>query len=287
MEKIQRFLEYKIINLENFSLTPYHIILIIAVVVLLKIALWGIKKVVTRHEVKDRFGAGRQHALYQIIKYVLVIIAVVVVLESIGIRLTFLFAGSAALLIGIGFGLQQIFNDFISGLILLFEGTIQVDDVIEVEGIVGKVNRIGLRTSEIETRDNIVMIMPNSKFTTDKVINWSHNMQPTRVSIPVGVAYGTNTKLIQKVLLECAEGHNWVVKKPGPVVRFRDFGDSSLQFELLVYTNNMFRRGKLQSDIRFLIDKKFRENGILIPFPQRDIHIIPEIPAKEEEGEDK
>ena len=130
----------------------------------------------------------------------------------------------------------------------------------------------------IETRDEIIMIMPNSKFTTEKVINWSHNMQPTRVSIPVGVAYGTNTKLVQKVLIECAEEHDWVVKKPESRVRLRNFGDSSLQFELLVYTNNMFRKGKLQSDIRFMIDKKLRDNNIQIPFPQRDIHIFRQPP---------
>jgi len=98
-------------------------------------------------------------------------------------------------------------------------------------------------------------------------------MQPTRIAIQVGVAYGSNTRLVHKVLLECAEGHNWVVKRPEPRVRFRNFDDSSLKFELLVYTNNMFRKGKLQSDIRFLIDKKFRDNNIIIPFPQRDLHI--------------
>ncbi len=273
MEKIKHFLEYKIIDLENFSLTTYHIALVIAIIILLKLALWTIKKVITRKNLKDKFGAGRQHALYQIIKYVLVIITFVIILESIGIKLTFLFAGSAALLVGLGFGLQQTFNDFISGIILLFEGTIQVDDIIEVEGVVGKVKRIGIRTSEIETRDNIELIIPNSKFTLDKVINWSHNKQSTRFRVSVGVAYGSDVELVRKVLLECAGEHEFIVKEPAPRVRFRDFADSSLNFDLLFFSEDMFRRGLIESDLRFLIDKKFREKGISIPFPQRDVHL--------------
>ena len=273
MERIKHFMEYKIIDLGSFTLTTYHIALVIVIIILLKLALWTIKKVITRKNVKDGFGAGRQYALYQIIKYVLVIIALVIILESIGVKLTFLFAGSAALLVGLGFGLQQTFNDFISGIILLFEGTIQVDDIIEVEGIVGRVKRIGLRTSEIETRDNIELIIPNSKFTLDKVINWTHNKQHTRFRASVGVAYGSDVELVKNVLLECAEEHEFIVKKPAPRARFMDFADSSLKFDLLFFSNNMFRIERVKSDLRFLIDKKFREKGIIMPFPQRDVHI--------------
>ena len=178
------------------------------------------------------------------------------------------------MLVGLGFGLQQIFNDFVSGLILLFEGTIKVGEVVEVEGIVGRVIRIGLRTSELETRDNIMMLIPNSMFTSEKVINWSHNLQFTRFRVKIGVAYGSDTKLVKNVLLACADEHTFITKKPQPRVRFREFGDSSLNFELLFFSDNMFRIESVKSDIRFMIDQKFRANDIQIPFPQRDLHII-------------
>jgi len=288
MRRLQEILQYKIIDLDNFSLTPYHILLILAVIIIAKVSLWAIKKFILREELKQTVGEGRQHAIFQIIKYVVIVIAIVVILESIGVRVTILLAGSAALLVGLGFGLQHVFHDFISGLILLFEGTIKVGEVIEIEGLVGRVERIGLRTSEIETRDNIMMIIPNSKFTTEKVINWSHSMRYTRFRVNVGVAYGSDTKLVKRVLLECAEEHNFVAKKPSASVRFLDFGDSSLGFELLFYSDNMFRIERVKSDIRFLIDKKFRDNKIHIPFPQRDLHIRSDHTKKveNEEAED-
>jgi len=276
IKKIQEILEYKMIELDSFSLSIFHIILVVAVIVITRITLWGIKKMIHREALKQKVGEGRQHALFQIFKYFIIVIAVVIVLESLGVKVTILLAGSAALLVGLGFGLQQIFHDFISGLILLFEGTIKVGEVIEIEGIVGRVVRIGIRTAEIETRDNIMMIIPNSKFTSEKVINWSHNRKYTRFKISVGVAYGSDSKLVKKALLECAANHNFVAKKPEPTVRFNDFGDSALLFELLFFSENMFRIERIKSDIRFIIDRKFRDNGIHIPFPQRDLHIISE-----------
>ncbi|PCH98174.1 MAG: mechanosensitive ion channel protein MscS [Bacteroidetes bacterium] len=273
MKRIQEILEYKLVDLDNFSLTAYHIILIVALVFMVRTALWAIKKFFYQERLKQRVGEGRLHGFFQIVKYIIIVIAVVIGLESIGVKVTFLLAGSAALLVGLGFGLQQIFNDFISGIILLFDGTIKVGEVIEIEGIVGRVESIGLRTSEIETRDNIIMIIPNSFFTSQKVINWSHNRQFTRFRISIGVAYGSDTALVKKVLLECADEHKYVAKKPDASVRFIDFGDSALMFELLFYSENMFRIERVKSDVRFLVDMKFKENGIHIPFPQRDLHI--------------
>jgi len=267
-------LEFKIIDFDTFTFSVYQIIIIVAVYFLARLVLWTTKKFIHQEGLKQKVGEGRQHALFQIVKYIIIVIAIVLILESIGVKVTILLAGSAALLVGLGFGLQQIFNDFISGIILLFEGTIKVGEVVEVEGIVGRVIRIGLRTSELETRDNIMMLIPNSKFTSEKVINWSHNQQFTRFRVHVGVAYGSDTKLVRRVLMECAEEHNFVANKPQPRVRFRDFGDSSLDFDLLFFSDNMFRIESVKSDIRFMIDQKFRANNIQIPFPQRDLHII-------------
>jgi len=273
VKKIQDILEYKLVDLDNFSLTPYHILLLIALIIMVRSALWAVRKFIHQEGLKQRVGEGRLHGIFQIVKYIIIVTAVVIGLESIGVRVTFLLAGSAALLVGLGFGLQQIFNDFISGIILLFDGTIKVGEVIEIEGIVGRVESIGLRTSEIETRDNIIMIIPNSFFTSQKVINWSHNRQFTRFRITISVAYGSDTQLVKKVLLKCAEEHKYVAKKPDASVRFIDFGDSALIFELLFYSENMFRIERVKSDIRFSVDMKFKENDIHIPFPQRDLHI--------------
>jgi small-conductance mechanosensitive channel len=148
-----------------------------------------------------------------------------------------------------------------------------VGDVVELEGDVGIVKEIGFRTTKIENRDNIILIIPNSKFIGENVINWSHIEQKTRFSVDVGVAYGSDVELVKKVLLECARDHQEVTEYPKPFVRFDDFGNSSLDFQLFFWTDNAFRVENIKSDLRFAIDKKFRENKITIPFPQRDVHI--------------
>lgn len=184
-------------------------------------------------------------------------------------------AGSAALLVGLGFGIQQIFNDLVSGIILLFEGNLKVGEIIQLENdIVGKVTMIGLRTSKIRTRDDITMIIPNSKFISDKVINWSQDQSTTRFQVEVGVAYGSDVELVTRLLLESAKENQAVETKPEPFVRFSDFGESSLNFQLLFWTNESFRCENVKSKLRYTIDRKFRENNVQIPFPQRDVHLF-------------
>ncbi len=269
----RKFLEYKIINLEHFQLTPYHILIIILIIVLTRIILWAIRKIFHGERLEHKLDQGQRFALYQIIKYFLIVIALAITLESVGIKVTILVAGSAALLVGIGFGMQQIFNDFISGIIILVEGTIKVGDILEIEGDVGKVTSIMLRTSEIETRDNINVIIPNSKLTSEKIINWSHNKQATRFDIKIGVSYGSDVDLVTKILIECAKEHDDISKNREPKVRFFDFGDSALLFYLRFWSKSMFRVEKIKSDLRYTINSKFREHGIHIPYPQRDLHI--------------
>lgn len=140
--------------------------------------------------------------------------------------------------------------------------------------MVGRVKDIGVRTTKVVERDNIILIIPNSKFTSDNVINWSHMDQKSRFNVAVGVAYGSDVRLVEKVLLECANECNEVVKNPHPFVRFEDFGDSSLDFKLFFWSSNSFFVEQTKSKLRFAIDQKFRENGVTIPFPQRDLHIM-------------
>ncbi len=216
----------------------------------------------------------RRHSIYLLAKYFIWVISFVLILEALGVKISILLAGSAALLVGIGFGLQPIFADLVSGLFLLFEGTIKIGDVIETEGVVGKVSEINLRSSELITRDNVVMIIPNSKFVTEKVINWSHNADSVRFLVDIGVAYGSDVERVIEVLQTVMEEHKFIEKTPEPFVRFINFGDSSLDFQLIFWTRDPFTVENLKSDVRRTIHRKLREENIAIPFPQRDIHII-------------
>jgi len=194
-------------------------------------------------------------------------------LQTLKISITVLLAGSAALLVGIGLGLQQTFNDFISGIILLIEGTTKVDDVLQIDGEVIKIQEIGIRTSKGLTRDDIVVIIPNSAITSNKVINWSHQSKRTRFRINVGVAYGSDVDLVIKVLEASALEHPEINQKETVEARFVDFGNSSLDFQLLFFSDNVFRIEKVKSEIRKIINRKFLENKIVIPFPQVDLHL--------------
>jgi small-conductance mechanosensitive channel len=232
-----------------------------------------IKKFIKRAAKLKSIDLSKGLTLYQIIKYAIWIIAISLILDTIGIKVTILVAGSAALLVGIGFGLQQIFSDMVSGLIILFDGSLRITDVVEVDGMVGRVLTIGLRTTVVTTRDNVNVIIPNSKFTRDNLINWSHLEKKTRFKIDIGVAYGSDVRLVERLLLECAMKQDSIEDSPQPFVRFNNFGDSSLDFQLYFWTQMSFEVENIKSDIRYAIDDAFRKNGVVIPFPQHDVHI--------------
>lgn len=228
--------------------------------------------------------SGRRYAITQLIKYVVYTLTFMLIFQSLGFKLSVLWAAGAALLVGVGLGLQQTFNDFASGVILLMEGTVQKGDWIEVgNNTMGEVKKIGLRTSLITTRRNISIIVPNSKITVDNVINLSHNNNTVRYKVAVGVAYGSDVQLVKRVLLECAERHSKVL--PGAFVRLVEFNNSSIDFELLFWSNEYQLIEDVRSDLRFMIDHGFRRYGVVIPFPQRDLH-IKNLPAKTNEPSD-
>lgn len=177
-----------------------------------------------------------------------------------------------ALGIGLGFGLQNIFNNFISGIILLFERPIQVGDAIEINGVWANVKKINVRSTVVQTWDNASLIIPNSEFVSNQVTNWSFKDMRLRRSINVGVVYGSDVELVRKSLLEIAEKTPRVLKHPKPDVLFTDFGDNALVFRLRVWTLVDYMV-ELETAIRFAIDHLFRERGLVIAFPQRDIHI--------------
>jgi len=219
-----------------------------------------------------RIDTGRAYAVTQLFKYILAV--TFVVLSLIALHVDFrIFYVLGPLLIGFGLGIQQVFNDLVSGIILLIEPTIRVNVIVEVDGIVALVKEIGLRTSKVESREGIAMIIPNHMLVSEKLINWSTNDAVTRFSVPVGVAYGSDVELVKKLLIEVAWKHNKVITNPSPFVIFRDFGDSSLNMELIFWSNHIFPIEQVKSDLRFMIDEAFRKNNVTIPFPQRDLHV--------------
>lgn len=271
---LKEFLENSLIETKDFDITVYEILIILLILICTLFVIRVIRKVFRMREKRKEFDPGRSHAIQQILKYVLWIAAILISLETVGIKLTLLLAGSAALLVGLGLGMQQIFQDIMSGVAILFEGVLKIGDVVEIkDDIVGRVVEIGLRTSKIETRDQIIMVIPNSKFVTDIVINWSHMEKNTRFHVDVGVAYGSDVQKVTRVLLQCAADQQNISASPPPFVRFIDFGNSSLDFQLYFWSIETFRAEFIKSELRYKIDAAFRENGIHIPFPQRDIHI--------------
>jgi len=257
------------------------ILAILAVVVYQK----GIRKILGGMMQVNNVDPGRQYAVLQLLMYFFYFIAFVVVLKFMGIDLSLLLVGSSALLIGFGIGLQHLFNDIVSGFLLLFGGSVQVGDVVNVDEMLGTVKKIGLRTSEVETIDRIKVLIPNSKFISENVVNWSHDNRIARFHVDVGVAYGSDLSVVKNCLLESAATHHEVLKNPKPAVQLRDFGDSSLNFRLYFCTNNFLGSEQIKSDVRFIIEKQFRSKNIEIPFPQTVFHSIPV--AKIEKKESK
>jgi small-conductance mechanosensitive channel len=272
MPRIQDILNFDLINVGTHHITLMHILWVVLIVVFSKVILWSFNKLLKR-KVDDPTEMGRRMSAYAIGQYLVWIMAIVLSLEALSFDITILLAGSAALLVGIGLGLQDLFRDFISGIIMLFDGTIRVGDVLEVDGIVGEVKEIKLRTSVVADLDGIILIIPNSKFVTQPVTNWTHNQRRTRFEVTVGVAYGSDVRKVRDVLIACAKEHPQVVESPEPFVQFTDFSDSQLSFRLLFFSQSVFAIQNVKSDIRFSIVDAFNSNGITIPFPQRDLHV--------------
>jgi small-conductance mechanosensitive channel len=231
--------------------------------------------VLTRR-VFPRFGLeiGPSYALASIAFYGIVSLGLFVGLQASGIDLSSLTILLGALGVGVGFGLQAIASNFVSGLIILFERPVQVGDRVQIGSLDGRVTRIRMRATEILTNDSIVVIVPNSDFITQQVINWSRGGDTIRISVSVGVEYGSDVDLVRAALLEAAAAVPEALREPAPNVRLTGFGDSAIQFELLAWTREMLhRRGEFMSLLNYSVHSAFQRHGITIPFPQRDVHL--------------
>ncbi|GAF05658.1 mechanosensitive ion channel family protein [Saccharicrinis fermentans] len=270
---MKSFLEFSLINIGDTHLKVYTIFIIISIFFITKLLLTIIKNALGQKRLFSRLDEGTAYAIFKIIKYIVWLIAIGFFLESIGVKITLLIAGSAALLVGVGLGLQQTFNDIISGIILLSERSIKLGDILEIDGDVIKVQVIGLRTSKGLNRDEITVIIPNSLITTNKVINWSHQSKKTRFRINIGVSYESDIEQVIQVLESSIHEHSAINNKNLIEARLVDFGSSSINFQVLFFTENIFEIERIKSDIRRIIHAKLKKNNITIPFPQMDIHI--------------
>ncbi len=273
METISNLLQTELFSYKDNSLTVFEVALVLFIFISTKVILWLTNKAIFSKTKLNNLDEGSSFALFQIAKYLIWIVAISLMLETIGIGINLLLAGSAALLVGVGLGLQQTFNDVLSGIILLFENSVRVGDILEIDGDIVIIQEIGLRTSSGLNRNQIVIILPNSLITTNKVINWSHQNKKTLFKINVGVAYGSDIDLVIHLLEESALQHPEITKQDVLEGRLIEFGGSSLDFQLLFYSKNIFFIEKIKSDIRKIIYRKFLENKIEIPFPQMDVHL--------------
>jgi potassium-dependent mechanosensitive channel len=263
-----------VLSLGNRTYSIINLLILVALLFGILI-LAGVFTNLLRTRVLHRAGINRglQEVIATLTKYAVIAIATIVVLQIWGLDLSSLAIFASALSVGIGFGLQDIAKNFGSGLVLVFERPIQVGDFVEVGEFKGTVERIGARSTEIKTLDQVSIIVPNSRFLANEVINWSHHNPVSRLHIPVGVAYHAHPEQVEAVLIEVAQSHPEVLKSPPPQVFFKGFGASALDFELLIWTSVPSRQFFLKSDLNFRIFAAFQERHIDIPFPQQDIHV--------------
>ncbi|WP_372937068.1 mechanosensitive ion channel family protein [Seonamhaeicola sp.] len=273
-EEVVKFINIKLYENEvgTIVITIGFVLLVFISFILTNIILSLFRRMVTRKLPED--DKVKFVTVFSFSRWFIYVIVLLIAFSTVGINVNAVLAASAGLLIGIGLALQTLFQDIISGIFILIDQSVHVGDIIELEGKVGRVDEIKLRTTRAVTVDNKVLIIPNHLYLTNSLYNWTQNGTTTRESVSVGVAYGSDVQLVKKLLIEAANSHPQVLNKLETKVQFVDFGDSSLNFKVVFTLADSFNARIPQSDIRFEIDRLFRENNISIPFPQRDIHII-------------
>jgi len=275
INNIKEFLNLPITQIGSTELTLWSVVYFLLLIFLLfyltaKIRKWVVYKLLA----KSKIDLGVRIAVGTILRYIVLVIGFIIVLQTIGLDLSAITVLAGALGVGIGFALQNVTNNFVSGIIILFERPIKVGDRIEVGDVSGDVISISMRSTTIVTNDNISIIVPNSDFISSKVINWSYTDRNIRFNIPVGVSYNEDPEVIRKILLEVADENKGILPQPKPDVLFQEYADSALVFDLRVWTREYINRPNvLKSQIYYAVFKKFKEHNIEIPFPQRDLHI--------------
>lgn len=276
LEWLENAINYRLFTLGGSDFTTKTFLWLVLSLLLLFFFAGKIKKLLVK-KIFPRYNidVGVAESVGKIIQYILIVVGFIVIFQTTGIDLSALGVLVGALGVGIGFGLQGITNNFISGLIILFERPVKVGDRVEIEGLEGNIIKVSGRATTILTNDNIAVIVPNSDLINKRVVNWSHNNRRVRITVPVGVSYKEDPLVVQRILVEVAKKNKGVLESPEPYVRFDEYADSSLNFSLLVWSRDFSDKPRiLKSELYYAIFAEFKKQGVEIPFPQRDIHII-------------
>ena len=265
-------LEYKFTIGSSISFTPKSILIVILVFIITFFSLKLFRKIIYRTLSSD--AKVKFRSIFSFFNYFVYTIVILLTFQNIGINLTAVFAASAALLVGVGLALQTFIQDIISGVFIIVDQSVHVNDIIEVDGQIGKVENIKLRTTRAVTRENKVLIIPNHKFLTSILFNWTENGVITKEYVEVGVSYNSDIKQMTAILLDIANQHSSILKDPAPKVIFNDFGDSALVFQLYFALSSSFVSNIVKSDLRYEIIEKFNDQNIEIPFPQRSLTLV-------------
>ena len=272
-DELRAVFDKQLVSLGDVEVTP-AILLTAALIILIAYGASRLLQRMLRRNVFERINLnkGSQGAICRVLHIIIMCIGVFIAIQHTGINLTALAAVSAVLLVGIGLGLQTITHNFISGLIMLFERPVQEGDFVEVGGVQGSVQAVNAYSTKVETLDKVTIIVPNSHFLSENVTNWSFQESKVRIHVSVRVSYGSDVELVAETLLEVGRAHPEVLSDPEPQIQFLAFGDSSLNFDLLVWIADPTRQYFVISDLNFAIVQAFRARDITIPFPQRDLH---------------
>lgn len=266
-------------HLGHHSITVLELVEVVAVMLAARVLLALLRRGLRRAKRVSAMDEGKRFIIRRLVTSTVWTVAALMVLSIFGVDLTALWAGSAALLVGVGIGLQGFFNDVVSGFVLLFEGGVAVGNVLDIDGKLVRVERIDLRSTRVVTVAGELIVLPNAKVAGEAVVNLSQGDRAMRIRVNVGVAYGSDVDLVTRLLAEAMSEQPEVLASPEPSVFFQDFGDSSLNFSVMGWLDDPWDRMAIQSRVRTAIDAKFREHGVTIPFPQRDLHIVDHRPA--------
>ncbi|UCG67005.1 MAG: mechanosensitive ion channel [Deltaproteobacteria bacterium] len=278
--RVQGFLDTRLftIGTAEVTLSAIFVFLFILLVIVILSRLFA-RKFVERILIRLQIEEGTRYTFRRIIELTFILIGAIIAFQSIGINLSGLAVIFGLLSVGIGFGLQNITSNFVAGLILLFERPIKVGDRVTVGGIEGDVMDINIRSTTVRSLNNIDIIVPNSEFVSSQVVNWSHGDRKIRLDIEIGVSYQSDLDTVLRSLKEVALENPEILRNPEPDVHLREFGDSSWNMKLRIWIDNPKRHPVVRSDINCAIVRKFRENGVEIPFPQRDLHLRSPLPT--------
>ncbi|MBT6162425.1 mechanosensitive ion channel [Flavobacteriales bacterium] len=246
---------------------------ILAVLTVAQVVFWAVRAALRRIFKSSSMEEGTRFMIMRLLRTFIYTLGTIIALETAGVDLQALWFGSAALLVGVGIGLQNFFNDVVSGFVLLFEGGVRVGDELEVDGMLVRVERIDLRSTRVVTRFGNLIVMPNGLISGQTVRNFTQGDDASMLRVDVNAAYGSDLNTVQSILSEAAKSEKGVIRKDQVSVLFTDFGDSGLQFTVFFWVSEPWQRMLISSNVRLKINDAFRANGIVIPFPQRDLHL--------------